>query len=96
MSCGQCEVSKRLAYRHILKSIVNKLEEKNQKFSFSKRDLSLSVHMQSAMLLPLSMQTTTQKSGGIICLQFPQTDQLNLWLQHPLLTGLIMMVVFGE
>ena len=31
MSCGQCEVSKRLAYRHILKSIVKKLEEKNQK-----------------------------------------------------------------
>ena len=29
MSCGQCEVSKRLAYRHILKSIVKKLEEKN-------------------------------------------------------------------
>ena len=52
MSCGQCEVSKRLAYRHILKSIVKKLEEKNQKFSFSKLDLSLSVHMQSAVLLP--------------------------------------------
>ena len=34
MSCGQCEVSKCLAYRHILKSIVKKLEEKNQKFSF--------------------------------------------------------------
>ena len=34
MSCGQCEVSKHLAYRHILKSIVKKLEEKNQKFSY--------------------------------------------------------------
>ena len=34
MPCGQCEVSKRLAYRHILKSIVKKLEEKNQKLSF--------------------------------------------------------------
>ena len=34
MSCGQCEVSKRLAYRHILKSIVKKLEEINQKFKF--------------------------------------------------------------
>ena len=52
MSCEQCKASKRLAYRHILKSIVNKLEEKNQKFSFSKLDSSLSVHMQSAMLLP--------------------------------------------
>ena len=52
MSCGQCEVSKHLAYRHILKSVVKKLEEKNQKFSFSKLDLSLSVHMQSAVLLP--------------------------------------------
>ena len=45
-------VIKLLAYRHILKSIVKKLEEKNQKFSFSKLDLSLSVHMQSAVLLP--------------------------------------------
>ena len=52
-SCGQCEVSKCLAYRHILKSIVKKLEEKTQKFSFSKFDLSLSVHRQSAVLLPL-------------------------------------------
>ena len=51
MSCGQCEVSKCLAYRHILKSIVKKLEEKNQKFSFSKLDLSLSAHMRSAVLL---------------------------------------------
>ena len=34
MSCGQCEVSKHLAYRYILKSIVKKLEENNQKFSF--------------------------------------------------------------
>ena len=30
----QHEVSKCLAYRNILKSIVKKLEEKNQKFSF--------------------------------------------------------------
>ena len=52
VSCGQCDVSKCLAYRYMLKSIVKKLEEKNQKFSFSKLDLSLSVHMQSAMLLP--------------------------------------------
>ena len=52
MSCGQCEASKCLVYRHILKSIVKKLEEKKQKFSFSKLDLSLSVHMQSALLLP--------------------------------------------
>ena len=52
MSCEQCEVSKCLAYRHILKSVVKKLKEKNQKFSFSKLDLSLSVHMQSAVLLP--------------------------------------------
>ena len=56
MSCGQCEVSKRLAYKHILKSIVKKIEEKNQKFSFSKLDLSLSVHMQSAVLLPPEAQ----------------------------------------
>ena len=55
MSCGQCEVSKHLAHRHILKSIVKKLEEKNQNFSFSKLDLSLSVHMQSAVLLPLAI-----------------------------------------
>ena len=33
-SCGQCEASKCLVHRHILKSIVKKLEEKNQKFSF--------------------------------------------------------------
>ena len=52
MSCGQCEVSTHLAYRHILKSIVKKLEEKNQKFSSSKLDLSLSDHMRSAVLLP--------------------------------------------
>ena len=52
MTCGQCEVSKCLVYRHILKSVVKKLEEKNQKFSFSKLDLSLSVHMESAVLLP--------------------------------------------
>ena len=29
MSCAQFEVSKRLVYRHILKSIVKNLEEKN-------------------------------------------------------------------
>ena len=52
MSCGQCKVSKCQAYRHILKSIVKKLEEKSEQFSFSKLDLSLSVHMQSAVLLP--------------------------------------------
>ena len=52
MLCGQCEVSKHLTYRHILKSIMKKLEKKNQKFTFSKLDLSLSVHMQSAVLLP--------------------------------------------
>ena len=33
MSCGQCEVLTHLPYRHILKSIVKKLEEKNQKIS---------------------------------------------------------------
>ena len=52
MSCGQCEVSKCPVVRHILKSFVKKLEEKNKKFSFSKLDLSLSVHMQYAVLLP--------------------------------------------
>ena len=51
MSCGQCEVSKCQAYRHILKSIVKKLEDKNQKFSFLKLDLNMSVHMLSAALL---------------------------------------------
>ena len=40
MSCGQCELSKCLVYRHILKSIVKKLERKNQKFTFSKLDLN--------------------------------------------------------
>ena len=59
MSCGQCEVSKHLAYRHILKSIVKKLEEKNKKFSFSKLDLSLSIHMQSAVLLSLNRLVET-------------------------------------
>ena len=44
MSCGQCEVSKHLVYRHILKSIVKKLEEKNQKFNFSKLDLKFCSH----------------------------------------------------
>ena len=34
VSCGQCEVSKHLVHRHILQSIMKKLEEKNQKFSF--------------------------------------------------------------
>ena len=34
MSHGQRDVSECLAYRHILKEIVKKLEEKNQKFSF--------------------------------------------------------------
>ena len=33
MSCGQCEVLTHLPYRRILKSIVKKLEEKNQKIS---------------------------------------------------------------
>ena len=51
MSCGQCKVLKHQAYRHILKSIVKKLEEKNQKCSFSKLELSFSVHMQSAVPL---------------------------------------------
>ena len=44
--------AKCLVYRHILKSIVKKLEEKTQKGSFSKLDSSLSVHMQSAVLPP--------------------------------------------
>ena len=57
MSGGYCDVSKRLAYRYILKSIVKKLDKINQKFSFSKLDLSLSVHMQSAVLLPLGSET---------------------------------------
>ena len=34
MSCGQCEVLKCLTYRHILKSIVKKPDEKNQKIQF--------------------------------------------------------------
>ena len=34
ISCGQCDVSECLAYRHIVKSIVKELEEKNQKFRF--------------------------------------------------------------
>ena len=55
MSCGKCEVSTCLPFRHILKSIVKKLEKKNQKFSCFKLDLSLSVYMQSAVLLPLKM-----------------------------------------
>ena len=32
--CGQCDVSKHLAYRYILKSIVKKLNEKKQKIHF--------------------------------------------------------------
>ena len=51
-------------YRHTLKSIAKKLEEKKQKFSFSKLDLSLSVHMQSAVLLPLPIQQTRQHAIG--------------------------------
>ena len=34
MPCGQCEVSKHLAYRHILKLIVKKLEEKTKNSVF--------------------------------------------------------------
>ena len=66
MSCGQCEVSKHLAYRHILKSIVKKLEEKNQKFSFSKLDLSLPVHMQSAVLFPLILYSDLRYRLGMV------------------------------
>ena len=33
MSCGQYEVLTHLPYRHILKSIVKELKEKNQKIS---------------------------------------------------------------
>ena len=73
MSCGQCDVSKCLAYRHILKSIVKKLEEKNQKFSVSKFYLSLSVHKQSAVLL-LS-DTVGKRAVGIQLRSF-----LILWL----------------
>ena len=62
MSCEQCEVLKSLAHRHVLKLIVKKLEEKNQKFSFSKLDLSLSVHVQSAVLLPYDSNTTVHKA----------------------------------
>ena len=51
MSCGQCEVSKHLVHRHILKSIVKKLEEENQKFSFFGTLIKFVVHMQSSALL---------------------------------------------
>ena len=62
---GQCEVSKHLAYRYILKSIVKKLEEKNQPFSFSKLDLSLPVHMQSAVLFPLILYSDLRHMSGL-------------------------------
>ena len=65
--CGQCEVSKRLAYRHILKSVVKKLEEKNQKFSFSKLDLSSHAICRAA-------PPKTSKSTSPIVL--PNTDRL--------------------
>ena len=55
-----------LAYRHILKSIVKKLEEKNQKFSFSKLDLSLPVHMQSAVLFPLILYSDLRYRLGMV------------------------------
>ena len=63
MSCGQCEVSKHLAYRHILKSIVKKLEEKNQ-------DLSLSVHMESAALLTPDKGIPFSMSGEPLRIEF--------------------------
>ena len=52
--CSQnmsCEVSKRLAYAYF-KINCDETGRENQKFSFSKLDLSLSVHMQSAVLPP--------------------------------------------
>ena len=55
---------KTLAYRHILKSIVKKLEEKNQIFSFCKLDLSLSVHMQSAVMPPPPPKEATEVVFG--------------------------------
>ena len=64
MSCGQCDVSKCPAYRHILKSIVKKLDEKNQKFSFSKLDLSWSVQMRSAMLIAPGRRTLRQNNAN--------------------------------
>ena len=70
MSCGQCEVSKHLAYRHILKSIVKKLEEKNQDFSFLKLDLSLSVHMESAALLTPDNGIPFSMSGEPLRIEF--------------------------
>ena len=51
MADGQCDVSKRLVYRHIIKSIVKELKEKKKKFHFSKLELNLSVCMQSAALI---------------------------------------------
>ena len=59
MSCGQCDVSKCLAYRHILKS--RNWKRKAKKFSFSKLDLSLSVRIQSAVLLPPVCDGRTSK-----------------------------------
>ena len=53
MSCGQSEVSKCLAYRHILKSIVKKLQEKNQNsvfLDFEQTLIKFVVHIQSAAL----------------------------------------------
>ena len=76
MSYGQCAVSKHLAYRHILKSIVKKLEQKNQKFSCSKLNLSLSVHMQSAVQLPPTTNHGPQGFKNVI--QIPMTPFLFL------------------
>ena len=53
MSGGQCDVSKRLVYRHILKSIVRELKEKRQKFHFPKLELTFKeLSMQFAALIP--------------------------------------------
>ena len=65
MSCGQCEVSKCLAYRNILKSIVKKLKEKNQKFSFSKLGLNLSVHRQCAMVFTPDYASTGIRTSSL-------------------------------
>ena len=46
-------LTKRLAYRHILKSIVMKLNEKKQKIFFYELKSNLSVHVGSAVLIPL-------------------------------------------
>ena len=58
-SGGQRDVSKCLAHRHILKSIVKELKEKKQKLCFSKLELTLSVCMQSAALIPLTVHKYT-------------------------------------